>query len=153
MGVHFDTSQVDRLAADLTGAPKRLQFKARGVMKKGALEILRGTRREFSGHGHAPHLRGAFEMEPRGQFGWEIGELDSGGPQWGIAAILQYGTSNNAPVADINKPLRKEIPEIMRHLGAEAEAAVFGLKEYTTKAGVTRLATQAQIDNWTRGSR
>ena len=28
-----------------------------------------------------------------------------------------------------------------------------GATIYTTKAGKTRLATQAQIDNWTRGSR
>lgn len=126
MGVHFDTSQVDRLAVDLRQAPKRLQFKARGVMKKGALEILREMRSEFSGHGNAPHVEGSLEMEPRGEFGWEIGELDSAGPQWGIAAILAYGTSNNAPVADHRKALRGEIPVIMRHLGDVAEDSVLG---------------------------
>lgn len=35
---------------------------------------------------------------------------------------------------------------------AAAEGLEVG-KYYTTKAGKTRLATQAQIDNWTRGSR
>lgn len=126
MGVHFDTSQVDRLAVDLTEAPKRLQFKARGVMKRGALEILRDMREEFSGHGHAPYVQGSFEMEPRGEFGWEIGELDSGGPQWGIAAILEFGTSNNAPRTDRKKSLRKEVPIIMHHLGVAAEDSVLG---------------------------
>ena len=126
MGVHFDTSQVDRLAVDLRQAPKRLQFKARGVMKRGALEILRAAREEFSGHGHAPYAQGSLEMEKRGEFGWEIGELDSGGPQWGLPHILQYGTVNNAPVADIKNALRGEIPEIMRHLGDAAEDSVLG---------------------------
>lgn len=125
-GVRFDTSEVDRLAADLTQAPRRLQFKARGVMKKGALEILRGMRRDFSGHSHAPHVPRSLEMEPRGAFGWEIGELDSAGGQWGIAHILAYGTSNNAPVVDHRAALRKEIPEIMRHLSEAAEESVLG---------------------------
>lgn len=126
MGVHFDTSEVDRLAVDLRQAPKRLQFKARGVMKKGALNIKNLMREEFSGHSYAPAVPFSFEMEPRGEFAWEIGELDSGGPQWGIAAILAYGTSNNAPVADHVKALRLETPNIMRHLADEAEDAVLG---------------------------
>lgn len=126
MGVHFDTSQVDRLAVDMAGAPKRLQFKARGVMKKGAVEILKDLRREFGGHAHAGAVPSSLEMEPRGQFGWEIGELDSGGRQWGIAAILEYGTVNNSPRTDMKSSLRKEVPAIMRHLGDEAENAVLG---------------------------
>jgi hypothetical protein len=126
MGVHFDTSQVDRLAVDLTEAPKRVQFKARGVMKRGALEILRNMREEFSGHSHAGGVPFSLEMEKRGEFGWEIGELDSGGRQWGIAAILEFGTSNNAPRTDRKKALRKEVPVIMQHLGAAAEDSVLG---------------------------
>lgn len=153
MGVHFDTSQVDRLAVDMAGAPMRLQMKARGVMKRGALEIKKNLRREFSGHSHAGGVPFSLEMEPRGQFGWEIGELDSGGRQWGIAAILEYGTVNNSPRTDMKASLRKEIPAIMRHLGDEAAAAVFGRREYTTKSGRTIMATEKQIANWTRGSR
>lgn len=129
MGVHFDTSEVDRLAVDLSKAPTRIQRKAPGVMKKGALQIKRGLGREFSGHGHAPHLgTPAFEFEQRDAAGlaYEIGELDSSGPQWGIAAILQFGTSNNAPSADMTIPLQKEIPAIMRHLGDAAEDSVLG---------------------------
>jgi hypothetical protein len=131
MGVHFDTSQVDRLAADLSRAPGRIQRKAPGVMKKGALEILRAARKEFSGHSHAPHAARSFEMRQWDSLGlsWEVGELDSSGPQWGIPHILQYGTSNNAPVADIKVALRGEIPAIMRHLGDTAEDSVLGGSE------------------------
>jgi hypothetical protein len=128
MGVHFDTSQVDRLAVDLTGAPKRIQFKARGVMKRGALEIKRKMMDELGGHRYAPSVPSSLEFEQRDAHGlaYEIGELDSAGPQWGIAAILVYGTSNNAPVADHTLPLRTETPEIAKHLGDAAEDSVLG---------------------------
>lgn len=128
MGVHFDTSQVDRLAVDLSQAPKRVQLKARGVMKRGALEIKRSMIREFSGHSHAPYVQGSFEFEQRDAYGlrYEIGELDSSGPQWGLAAILSKGTANNTPVADERNALRGEIPAIMRHLGDAAEDSVLG---------------------------
>lgn len=128
MGVNFDTSQVDRLAVDLSEAPKRLQFAAPKTMKRSALEIKRRMIEEFSGHGHAPYVQGSFEFEQRDGLGlsYEIGELDSAGPQWGIAAILAFGTSNNSPVADHTKGLRLEAPIMLNHLGADAEDAVLG---------------------------
>jgi hypothetical protein len=125
-GVHFDASQVDRLAVDLSEAPKRLQFTARKTMKRSALEIKRKMVEEFSGHRFARAVPGSLEMQSRGEFAWEIGELDSAGPQWGLAAILAYGTSNNAPVADHRKSLREETPIMLRYLGADAGDAVLG---------------------------
>lgn len=128
MGDLFDTSQIDRLAIDLEGAPKRIQFNARRTMKKSALQILRREREEFSGHRSARGVPASFEMQQLDGIGlsWEIGELDSAGPQWGIAAILAYGTSNNAPVADHRKPLREEAPIMISMLGADAQDAVLG---------------------------
>lgn len=128
MGINIDASQVDRLAVDLTGAPKRIQFAARKTMKKTALQIKSRMIEEFSGHGHAPYVQGSFEFQQTdgAGFAYEIGELDSGGPQWGIAAILAYGTSNNAPVADHRLPLRLETPVMLRHLGDDAEDSVLG---------------------------
>lgn len=129
MGVHIDTSEVNRLAADLTQAPKRVQLKARGVMKKGALNVKIGMGRDFSGHSHAPHLgTAAMEFEQRDSLGlsYEIGELDSGGPQWGLAGIFAYGTSNGGPVVDLTAALRRETPAITHHLGDAAEDSVLG---------------------------
>lgn len=127
-GVHFDTSQVDRLAIDLTEAPKRIQFNARKTMKKSALRIKQRMQDEFSGHRHARSVPLSFEFQQLDNIGlsYEIGELDSAGPQWGIAAILAFGTSNNAPVADHVKGLREETPIMLDFLGVDAEQAVLG---------------------------
>ena len=127
-GINFDTSQVDRLAVDLSEAPKRLQFAARKTMKRSALEIKRKMIEEFSGHGHAPYVQGSFEFEQRDSLGlsYEIGELNSAGPQWGLAALLAYGSSNNAPVADHRKSLREETPIMLRYLAGDAADSVLG---------------------------
>lgn len=127
-GVHFDTSQVDRLSVDLTEAPKRMQLAARRTMKRSALEIKRRMQEEFSGHRYAQAVPLSLEFRQLDSHGlaFEIGELDSAGPQWGLAAILAYGTSNNAPVADHRKSLREEAPIMLRYLGSDATDSVLG---------------------------
>lgn len=125
-GVHFDTSQVDRLAVDLSEAPDRLQRSARQTMRKSAQRIKRRMQEEFAGHRYAPEVPLSFEVRQLGGLGYEIGELNSAGPQWGIAAILAYGTSNNAPVADHRKSLREETPFMVAQLGDDAADAVLG---------------------------
>jgi hypothetical protein len=126
VGDLFDTSEVDRLAIDMSQAPKRMQFKTRSVMKRAALGIKIRMQDEFSGHRQARAVPASLEMQQIDALGytWEIGELDSAGPQWGLAAILAYGTSNNAPVADHTLPLREETPLLEKHLGDAAEDSI-----------------------------
>lgn len=126
--VHFDTSEVNRLIADMTRASGRLQRKAPRTMKRSALEIKRRMMADFSGHRYARAVPFSLEMQQLDSHGlsWEIGELDSAGAQWGLAAILAYGTSNNAPVVDHTAALWREAPVMALHLGADAEDAVFG---------------------------
>lgn len=129
MGI--DASEVDHLIIDLHGAPGRMSKKNRKIVQRGAFNIRRGMGKDFSGHGHAPHLGTAtFEVDMKGSNAFtaraEIGELDSGGPQWGIAAILAFGTSNNAPVVDHTAALRRETPIMLRYLAEAAEDAVLG---------------------------
>jgi hypothetical protein len=124
MGV--DVSQVEALARDLERAPRRLKRETRRTMKKSALEVKKGMQRDFRGHSYAPSVWRSLEFQPRGEFGYEIGELDSSGPHWGIAAILAFGTSNNAPVDDHTAALRRETPKMVDYLGQGAEDAVFG---------------------------
>jgi len=128
MGLHFDTSQVNRLAVDLSEAPKRLQFRARKTMKRSALEIKRRMAKDFSGHRQAGGVPFSLEFQQldAAGFAYEIGELDSAGRQWGLAAILAYGTSNNAPVVDHTAGLWREAPVMAMHLGDDAEDSVFG---------------------------
>lgn len=98
-------------------------------MKKSALEVKRGMQRDFSGHSYAPRVKYSLEFQSLGGNAYEIGELDSSGPQWGIAAILAFGTSNNAPVVDHTAALRRETPKMLDYLGRDAEGAVFGVEE------------------------
>lgn len=128
MGFHIDSSEVDRLTVDLRGADRRVVEGARPVMKRGALEVKKRMQREFSGHNYAGGVPFSLEFNQTDALGlgYEIGELDSAGRQWGIAAILSYGTSNNAPVADHRKALIGEAPAIEKHLGDVAEDSVLG---------------------------
>jgi hypothetical protein len=128
MGVHIDASQVDRLAVDLSGAPRRIQRDAHRTMERTALEIKRKMKDDFSGHRFARQVPLSLEYQRVDDNGlvYEIGELDSEGPQWGLAAILAFGTSNNAPVVDHTAALRREAPAMIQHLGGDAEGAVLG---------------------------
>lgn len=128
MGVHVDTSDLSRLAVDLSQAPGRLQRRAPRTMKRSALEIKKKMQADFSGHRYAGAVPGSLEFEQRDALGlaYEIGELDSGGPQWGLAAILAFGTANNAPVVDHAAGLRREMPAMVRHLADDAEGSVLG---------------------------
>lgn len=126
--VHFDTSQVDRLIVDMSGAAGRLQRRAPRTMKRSALEIKRRMMDDFSGHRQARAVPFSIEFQQLDALGltYEIGELDSAGPQWGLAGILAYGTSNNAPVVDHTASLWREAPVMATHLGADAEDSVLG---------------------------
>lgn len=126
--MNIDASQVDNLIVDLRGADERVQRSARRTMKRSALEIKRKMREDFSGHSYAPRVPYSLEFKrlDRDGLAYEIGEITSSGPQWGIAAILAFGTSNNAPVVDHTAALRRETPAIIRHLGEGAEGSVLG---------------------------
>lgn len=127
---NVDNSELAELAADLRLAPNRMHQKARGIAARGALEVKKRMQQDFSGHRQARGVPVSLEYQRiqagDGQYIYEIGELDSAGVQWGLAAILAYGTSNNAPVVDHTKALRGEAAEIDRHLGDAGEAAVLG---------------------------
>jgi len=128
MGVHIDTTEVKHLAIDLSRAPHRIRREAPNVMKRGALEVKRNMMDDFSGHRYAGAVPYSLEFERLDALGlaYEIGELDSAGPQWGLAGILAYGTSNNAPVVDHTAGLRREVPAIERHLESAGEDSVLG---------------------------
>lgn len=126
MGV--DASEVLALAVDLSAAPGRVQRSAPKVMKRSALEVKRHMQDDFSGHRYAGATPYSLEFEQLDALGlsFKVGEIDSAGPQWGLAAILAYGTSNNAPNTDHKAGLRRETPNIVHHLGAAGEDAVLG---------------------------
>lgn len=123
MGVHIDTSEVDRLAVDLSEAPERLHRDVRKILEVGANKIKKGMRRDFTGHSHAPYIPAAIGYDQIGEFAYEIG-VDKHGPQGGLGNILAFGTSNNAPVVDHTAALTKETPVIVEKLADAAEKDV-----------------------------
>lgn len=128
MSFSIDSSEVDRLAVDMRGADRRVVEGARPVMKRAAMNVKRRMMKDFRGHRYAGAVPFSLEFEQRDRHGlaYEIGELDSAGRQWGLAAILAYGTSNNAPVVDHTAALRNESGLIQKKLGDVAEDSVLG---------------------------
>lgn len=63
----------------------------------------------------------------------------------------EVGTKKHAPIPHLRPALRFGV--IDRIGTAAAGGAASELVDYTTRAGVTRQATRAQVANWTRGSR
>lgn len=125
MSLHWDTSEVNRLAADLSEAPGRMQRKAPKVFNRGAFEIKGRIKRAAEGHAHLPELDQHVSYDKFGPLDYEIG-FDKVG-QGNLANIAAYGSVNNAPIMPTPAELaRLEIPEIERHLGAEGEDAVLG---------------------------
>lgn len=126
MTLRWDTSEVDRLAADLSRAPGRIQREAPKVFEVAANKIKKSLRRDASGH---HYLQSGFEFKVNydrlGPLAYEIGFDDEG--QGELANIAVYGSVNNAPI--MQSPAdhaRLEIPSMLRHLGDEAEEAVLG---------------------------
>lgn len=123
--ITWDTSEVNALASDLSKAPGRIQRKAPAVFARGALETKKRIQRDATGHGHLRGLPRHVGYDRIGLLDYEIGFNKSG--QGNLANFAVYGSVNNSPV--MSSPaahLRREIPVIMRHLGDEGEAAVFG---------------------------
>jgi len=152
----MDASQVDKLAIDLGKAGRRATLGAIAVIEHGALNIKNGMKADFTGHGHAPAIPRAVNYDVRG-LSAEIG-VDKRGPQGGLGNILAFGTSKNAAVLDHTRALRDETPNIEKFLadvgvGALTMETTSEMVQYTTKAGNTRMASSAQVANWTRGAR
>jgi hypothetical protein len=80
--------------------------------------------------------------------------------QGGMGPGFEFGSKNQPPHLDGLKAMNSIEAEVEALLYAVVEGTFQaatpddnGLQEYTTAAGKTRLASPAQIANWTRGSR
>ena len=130
--IRFDTSELDRLAVDLSKAPGRIQRKAPKVMHRAAFEIKKGMRRDLTeglynhGRSHIPQMSNKINYDRLDGLGlaYEIG-IDKGG-QGNLGNFAAFGSINNAPIFDHTASLRRELPNIMRNLGDAGEDAVLG---------------------------
>jgi hypothetical protein len=115
--IHFDTSEVDALAADLLNAADVKGFER--VMKRAATNIKRTMKEDASGHRHLPGLAARvnydFDTAAGGRYISVVVGFDKK-RQGNLANIAAYGSRNNAPVMDITRGLRLELPRIEQWL-------------------------------------
>lgn len=116
-----DMSQVDRLADDLEAVAAEAAPKVKKVVEKGAVNIKNGMRQDATGHPRSRYFPSSISYDiTDGGMGAEIGP-DKDRVQGDLGNLLYFGSSNNAPVLDINAPLRKEEPRFADALADVAE--------------------------------
>lgn len=113
---------LNKLAADLTAAPAKVQLGAVGVVRKGAQNVMTEARQFASGNSHAPHYPRSITWDMlgvgaalSGVIGAEIGP-DKDRPQGALGNILEYGTSKNAPLPHLGPALDREGPRFVKAL-------------------------------------
>lgn len=124
--IEFDTSEVKRLAVDLSQAPGRIQRKAPKVMHRAAIDVKKAMRVDASGHRYLHQFAREVNYDRLDALGlaYEVGFDKSG--QGNLANIIVFGSINNAPVYDFTAALRRETPNIVRHLANAGEDSVLG---------------------------
>jgi hypothetical protein len=128
MAVHIDASEVRTLAVDLAAAGGRMDARSRATIRKAAVRIKAGLRAEFGGHDYAPGVGPAVDFDTYGSgsfYGAEIG-VNKDRYQGPLGNLLAFGSSNNAPVASLDTPWRREFHPLQENLGDAAEESVLG---------------------------
>lgn len=95
----------------------------RPIVEKGAVNIKNAMVADAQGIGHAPLFPASIGYDMIETFrgpGAEIGP-DKSKPQGALGNILYFGTSNNAPVRDINVGIDAEAPVFEKFLADVAE--------------------------------
>lgn len=127
--VRMESSQVRELAADLGRVPAKSVPAVDQVMKRGANNVKRDMRRHAEGHPTFPHFPRSISYDrvpsEDERITYEIGP-DKDRMQGALGNLLYFGSSNNAPVLDIEHGLRDEAPRLERHLG-EVAAGLLGM--------------------------
>jgi hypothetical protein len=159
--VNIDDRELRALAADLSAMPNKSLKAMRAVFEAGADNLAsrwRANAKETSGT-HGKHYPASITWQERfsTDLEFEVGP-EVGKPQGRMGPGFEYGSVNQPPHLDGNRAADELLPKIEGDIAAVmAGIAVSTEREtdlvnYTTKAGVTRLATRAQVSNWTRGS-
>ena len=115
----IDTSELLDLAADLMTAQRVEQFEA--TMHRAGNNIKRDMKADSTGHRHLPGLASTvgYDLYSGGhQVTVEVGFAKKG--QGNLATFAAYGSVNNAPVMDITRGLRAELPNVEKWLARMA---------------------------------
>lgn len=107
-----DLTEVRILANDLADAPNRIVAAVEPVVSKGALNIKKDAVRLITGHPRSRHYPRtiSYDIEINGrEICAEIGP-DKERMQGALGNILEFGTSNNAPIPHLGPALILEEP-------------------------------------------
>lgn len=160
-----DASEIYALAADLSQVGGKAVPALRSAMGEGG-RLFADTWRsnaESTAGAHGVHYPKSVDSElvfNLGGVSVDVGP-NSAKRQGSMGKGFEFGSKNQPPHLDGLRAMDAVAPAIEALIDsviagtfiATPVANPAALKSYTTKAGKTRMATQAQIDNWTRGGR
>lgn len=125
MTVTIDTSDVVRLAAELTGAGPRAVPALGVVVERTAVAVRDDLRRKARGHAMFPRFPSSITHDVRG-LSAEIGP-DKNRRQGALGNILYFGTSKHGPVLEHpSEALARAVPGFEAAVAAVAEQALAG---------------------------
>lgn len=150
----LDLSEFKALSASLGRASAAMVAAERAVVTKALVNIKKGTRANVSMDPTWKRLAHTVNFDQHGLTG-VVGYDDRG--QGELASIAEYGSARHAPHPALLPAARDELPKFEKAtldaLAGVIVAAIDSRSEYVTKDGRTIMATDAQIANFTRGSR
>lgn len=118
--VDVDVAGAKELGADLEAVPAEALPKFARVVGRGANNIKNQLRDEAKESGHYKHFHRSISYDLVSDLEAEIGP-DKSRIQGALGNILYFGTSKNAPVLDLEAPLRRETPRFELALADVAE--------------------------------
>lgn len=158
--IEFDTTDLRHLRTDLgkvTAATARLAFAAFAASGEDLKATWATKAKETAGaHGRLYPKSITTDVKLSTDIIVEVGP-DPRLPQGGMS--FEFGSVNQPPHLDGQKSMDEVLPRLEKRVN-DALAGIAtaletgnttGLRAYTTKAGITRMASEAQIANWTRG--
>jgi hypothetical protein len=108
----MDVSELRKLEVDLGVGAVAALAEVRKVVQVGALKIKREMQSDATGHAHAPLFPFSITYDTKigpTSVEAEIGP-DKSRAQGALGNLLYFGSSNNGPVIDLTRPLRREAP-------------------------------------------
>lgn len=104
----------EEVAAELLRESREGREEVRKVLSKGALNVKRDMSEDARSNGSYQHFHQSINYDiDEAEMEAEIGP-DKNKAQGALGNILYFGTSNNAPVLDLNAGLNKEQPRFDR---------------------------------------
>ena len=149
-----DLSEFKELSASLGRASAAMVVAERAVVATALFNIKKDARSNISDHPTWKRLAYTINYDQAGLTG-VVGYDDRG--QGELASIAEYGSARHAPHPALMPAARDEAPRFEKAtldaLAGIVAVAVGEKSEYVTKDGRTIMATDAQIANFTRGTR